>query len=84
MYTEKTRIARRIERKVCNPVVSFRGPRMDRHGLRAVIGAMTPLIATFLLLPQQDRPVDRGAARRGVPYGYADADADAERREASP
>ena len=82
MYTEKTRIARRIERKVCNPVVSFRGPRMDRHGLRAVIGAMTPLIATFLLLPQHDRSGDRSVARRGLPYGSADADA--ERREASP
>jgi hypothetical protein len=43
---------------------------------------MTPLIATFLLLPKQDRPVDRSTAKRGVPYGSADADA--ERREASP
>ena len=82
MYTEKTRIARRIERKNRNTVVSFRGPRMDRHGIRAAIGAMTPVIATLLLCPWQDRATDPSRVDCGTPHGSTDTDV--ERREASP
>ena len=82
MYAEKTRIARRIGRKNRNTVVPSRGPRMDRHGIRAVIGAMTPLIAALLLHPFQDRPADPNGLDRGTLQDFADTDA--ERRERSP
>ena len=82
MYAEKTRTARHIEQKTRSTVVSFHGLRMNRHGTRAVIGAMMPLIATLLLRPRQDRSTDRRTLDRAVPYGFADTDA--ERREGSP
>jgi len=82
MYTEKTRIARHIGRKTRNAVITFRGPRMDRHGIRAAVGAMTPLIATLLLCPSLDCRGDRSVLHRGVPHGFADTGA--QRREGSP
>ena len=79
MYRTNTRSVKRIGRRTHRMVLQFRGPRMHRDRIRAVVGATTSVIGTLLLAPWQDprRSIDRGA-RHGC------SDADAELREGSP
>lgn len=71
MNPKNARIARRLEHKTGRMTIRFRGPRMDRTGIRTAVGTTALLGSVFRLL-NAPCPADGGT------------ELDAERREESP
>ena len=64
MYRMNTRIARQVGRVTGRTAVPFRGPRIHRNRVRAIVGATASVIATFWLFPWLCRLAESGAERR--------------------
>ena len=82
MYTQNTRTARQVGRKVDRTVVPFRDSRMHRNRIRTTVGATASVIAIFRLFPWPCRLAESDAIDLRTRHRFADSDT--ERREGSP